>query len=199
MYAADHFLLSTTYAVVCSKRYRLPFVPLAFLLILINGIDIDHLIYGYLDDGTANSLTLHPLHIYAGAIIFLAALYSLYKPLKSQMCLALIGGFSLHLFADSMAYAVKYNVHVLMLLDLIWLPLFLFLANKFLISGPKKTFQAFIVIYFLFCGIEQGILSFILKLKAQVHPWILYGNGAVLPMVGALMLYLFFKNKSLET
>jgi hypothetical protein len=174
-------------------------VPVCAALVGINAIDFDHVVYGHLDDGTANSLTLHPLHIHAGVLIFLLAVYAAVNPGKARLCLALMGGISLHLAADSLAFAVNYQIPILIAIDCFVLPFFILSAERLLRTGPKRAFQVFVVSCYLLCTIEQAFLRFVLNLDTTQHPIISYGNGGLLPALSALFLYAFFSAKKVET
>jgi len=104
MWTPDHLVLNTVLAAAASKRFSLKFAPVALIMILVNMIDLDHLFYFSEDDGTANSLALHPFHIYAGVIFSLLGLAALFDRERVFYYFCAMGGVAAHLTADALAF-----------------------------------------------------------------------------------------------
>lgn len=174
MYTGDHIVLSTGLGLLLAKRLRLAPVPLIAILIGINLIDLDHLVFYRLDDGTANSLTLHPLHIYAGVIVFLLILLPLISRVRIAVAYALAGGVSLHLAADALAYAFDYDVATLVALGVLGLLGFAALARAVVVPRLAAPVTLFAAAAWLLCYASQGIIHYGLHLDPRLSrvPWI---------------------------
>ncbi len=163
MLIGDHIVLSTGLAVLVSQRFALNVIPTITMFILINCIDFDHLFYYFLDSGRANSLVLHPLHIYASPLIFLLAMFGLTKPKHVAKIYALIAGISLHLFADALAYYFRYEMLPIILMSILGLALVLYQLKCQIKKEYFIKLTIFLLFGWLFCSLEVIVKVFITK------------------------------------
>jgi hypothetical protein len=197
MYMGDHIVLSACLALVSAKRLNIPVVPLTSLLLLTNFIDIDHLIYYYLDDGTANSLILHPLHIYAGVLIFLLGIGGLIFKNHVSYFFCLMFGIALHLTTDTLAYWVAYNIPILLALGIGGILFFIYLANTCLRRGPKGLMITFMIGFWLLSHLELVITYYGLGMRPLTDFWF-WVFPPIIPILAAGLFYFIFKNKGLS-
>lgn len=197
MYTGDHIVLSTSLAIVAAQRLNLKLVPLITVLALLNFIDIDHVFTRQLDNGFANSLTIHYLHVYSGCIIFAMALFALFDQKHIKFYLALIAGWSLHLTADAVAYFVHYSIPVLFCLAIFFL-IVLALIIKTFVVGRRWLLFGYIFLSWLICTSAQAYLYFGLKLIPQqsIIVWVMPNILLVILMSG---FYLLFRHSTLTT
>jgi hypothetical protein len=195
MYAAGHILTSTALAMASSKRLKLDFVKVTTVIILTNLIDLDHLKYYYLDDGTANSLTLHPLHIFSGVVFFLIFLMGLLFAKFQKWAYVIMGGLALHLASDSIAFWLNYNISVLGLIDAVFLIFFTFIARKNIPNIPYFRFMGFLVISEIVASGIQAYLGLVLKLNPQQHVIVYVVTPSIIALT-AITFWLIFKKYS---
>lgn len=192
MFCAGHLITSTALAAVSSKRLSLKFVPLTVMLMLTNFIDIDHLLYYYKDDGAANSLALHPLHLYAGVLIFIIFVIGLVKINKSNLILAIIGGVSLHLSLDAFAHSIGYNIPILISLDVINITILCLLVKKLQGDIPIKRFILYMTFVMIGTSFVQWYIKDILLLIPQENI-VVYIATPVMTVLSAMGFGLVFK------
>jgi len=195
MYCGGHILASTALAMASSKRLQIDFVKLTSLMIATNLIDFDHLRYFYLDDGTANSLVLHSLHIYSGVLFFLIFLGGLAFRKFQNWSFALSGGFALHLAGDAVAYWFDYSIIILGFFDVALLILIAIMAKKSLPGIPFWNFMAFFIAAEIISTGTQVYLSFVLKLVPEENI-IVYVVSPVLFLITAVAFWMIFKKYS---
>lgn len=197
MYLGDHLVLSTGLAVIASRRWSMPFVPLATALILLNMIDFDHLLNYTHDDGTANSLTLYPLHIYAGCFILLLFATALIYPKQLKLCFCLVGGIAVHLSADALAHLFKYDILPLTIIGLTQLIAFYFTCKQCISRGSLIGLISFVIIAWLCCQAELVLTYFILKMNPLTSFWFWVYPPALIGILGVLF-YVIFSRTHLE-
>ena len=197
MYPAGHILTAAILSKVAAKKLDLSFVKIMPVLILTNLIDLDHLIYYYLDDGTANSLVLHPAHIYTGFIIFLLFMVSLFRPNYRSFLYLLIGAFSMHMAVDALAFWFDYNLNLLVTLDLLLFLLLFGLKNRFDTSVPAKKLFLFLFVVYFVTGFVQYYMHFILKLNPQKEV-IVYIIPNCIFFLAAVFFYIFFSKQIIK-
>jgi hypothetical protein len=195
MYAAGHVLSSTLLAAAGSRRLNLPFVPLAGALIALNAVDFDHLIFFHLDNGTANSLSLHPLHIYGGAVMFLMLAAGLLSPRRIPAVFMLAAGLGLHLAADGLAHSVGYSIPVLLALDAAMLGL----VWRILRPGAEGRFPSGTRLFFtlaaVICSGAQAFVQYALNLRPPESP-AAYIVSPLLMLCTAGAYYLMFRRRA---
>jgi len=194
MYAAGHVLSSTLLAAAGSRRLNLRFVPLAAALIALNAIDFDHLVLYRLDDGTANSLSLHSLHVYGGVGMFLILAAGLLFPRRLPAAFMLAMGLGLHLAADALAYAVGYNISVLTALDAVMLGLLWWFLRPGLGRGFPMGARPFLTIAAVMCSGTQGFVHFVLNLRPPQSP-AAYIVSPVLILCAAGAFFMLFRHR----
>ena len=196
MLAGDHLILSLGLAIYSSSKLNLNFVPTATLLILINCMDFDHSFYYFLDKGNANSLSLHPLHIYAGCIIFAVSLYGLMFKQFLPICYTVIAGITLHLSADALAYMFNYNLLILLMMTVMEFVLLIYLINQYVV---KEAFWGLLVFSILAWCIQTSIL-FVLIMIFKIIPdksfifWLIPPGMTLILGIG---FYFIFKEKNI--
>ncbi|MBL4647385.1 MAG: hypothetical protein JKY13_00260 [Gammaproteobacteria bacterium] len=192
MYVGDHIILSSALAVVIASRFNFKLVSTMACMILLNTIDIDHVFYNYLDDSTANSLALHPAHIYVGIALFLISLLAIFHRPFAYYALAVIAGYSLHLTADALASFVQYQKQYLLIYTFINILVFISVVYYYVLSGPKLKLIIYIILSMLACYlIEASILYGLnIHMNTSILP-ILVGVG--LHSVVAFLCYILFR------
>ena len=170
MYAAGHVLSSALLATAGSRRLNLRFVPLAAALIALNAMDFDHLVLYRLDDGTANSLSLHSLHVYGGVGMFLILAAGLMIPRRLPAAFMLAMGLGLHLSADALSYAVGYSIPVLMALDAAMLGLLWWFLRPGAGRGSLRWVRPFFTAATVVCSSAQGLIHYVLNLRPPESP-----------------------------
>lgn len=163
MYISEHIVSATILAAAASNRLKVKFVPLAAILIATNIIDFDHLLYYYKDDGSANSLILHPLHIYAGVAIFFFSLLGLIDKKRLNLYFCINAGIALHLAEDALAYVFKYNIPILIGIGIILLVLLFWILKKLMPSQFIKALWVFFGSVWLLGHAERAFTYFYLQ------------------------------------
>lgn len=192
MYIAGHLIAATLVAAVTAQKQKIDFIHAAFWMMLVNFIDVDHLIRFRLDDGTANSLILHPLHIFSGGIIFLIAFMGILFPKMKNISVLLVLGLSLHLACDAIADFLHYHIPILVCIDLLMLiGLGLFLYKNYR-QMPYKKIMAFFIIVEISADLIQYYEVFILQLKPN-ESMIPYATAAISNLIFPCLFYFLFK------
>jgi hypothetical protein len=192
MLPVGHILTATLYSKVVAHKLKLNFVKMMTLVILTNMIDLDHLIYYTLDDGTANSLTLHPGHIYSGAIIFLLLISSLFFKQKAEIIFMLAGGLAMHMAADSLAYLFRYSLTSLVVMDVIMGLAVILIRDKFDTTVPKNKLILFLTVMTVISASTQYFLHYVLKLD-PTKDIIMYIIPNTIFLLSGLSFYQLFK------
>ncbi len=192
MYSGGHILASGALALISSKRLDIQFVKLAPVMIATNLLDTDHLKYFYLDDGTANSLVMHPAHIYAGVLFFLIFFVGLiYKKLQ-YWSFAVSGAVALHLTGDAISFWLNYNILLLGMIDALLL-IFIAISAKRINTGlPFIPLMVFFATAEILSSAVQAYLAFVLKLVPQENI-IVFIVSPVIFLLTAITFWLMFK------
>lgn len=197
MYASEHIVSATILATAASRRLKIKFVLLAAILIATNLIDFDHLLNYYKDDGSANSLILHPLHIYAGVTIFILSILGLIDKKRLNWYFCINAGIALHLAEDAFAYAFNYNIPTLVGIGIILLIVLFWIIKKLMPPEFVKSLWAFFGAVWLLGHAERAFTFFYLQvdpLTSRVF-WIippLYTLGV------AIVFWLIFSRTDLD-
>lgn len=198
MLPVGHILTATIYSKMAAPKLKLDFVQMMTLVILTNMIDLDHLIYYYKDDGTANSLTLHPGHIYSGAIIFILLITSLVRRQQSMILYALAGGIAMHMAADSLAFLFHYSLVSLVSMDIIMGLIFIFIRNKYDKTVPGNKLLLFLIVVTIISASTQYFMHYIMKLD-PTKDIIMYIVPNIVFLLTGLSFYWFFKKYQLKS
>ncbi|HCL56822.1 MAG TPA: hypothetical protein DHW82_07420 [Spirochaetia bacterium] len=168
MYCTGHILSTSLLSLGVAKRFEQSFFRLYFWMLLANLIDFDHLIFYSMDSGGANSLILHPLHIYSGTLIFFLFLMGMIFKNRFFIFIPTAMSLSLHLAADALAYFISYSVLILAFLDILMFSFLLFFLRKFLLKKPVfKSLSFFYSILLIFPSLIQAFVHYGLKLKPE--------------------------------
>lgn len=119
MYVSGHILTSVLVAKLEAKSVNLSFGVAAAIMIATSLIDADHLFYYYLDDGTASSFDLHPLHRFWYLVVGTALVSALVFKRARPYLFAVFMGLALHFAMDYVADKAQYNLLSLAVLDII--------------------------------------------------------------------------------
>jgi len=198
MYTGDHVVISAAVATIVSKRLRIKLVPIVTLFLLINLIDCDHAFYYIFETGAINSLTLYPLHVYAGCIIMLLFVVGLIRLEYMKYAFATIGGIALHLAADALAYWVHYQISVLLSFGLIELVVLYYVINRCVIIGNRRGFFLYIFACWLVLTAAQATVHFVLHIKPNENLIPISVATGLLAIVSVLF-YFLFRNSDLAT
>lgn len=198
MYCTGHLLSSTLLATQGSSRLKVRFVPAASLLIASNAIDLDHAFTYRLDDGTANSLLLHGLHVYGGTLIFFILAGGLLLPRLLPYFFLIGTGIALHYAEDAFAYMIDYSIPPLMVIDFVLLSILLSIKNPLQGSYPLKGYRLFFVIASIVCTGTQAFIHFILMLRAPATP-VPYIVDPILDTIVATAFFLMFNRQEVRT
>ncbi len=197
MYIGDHIVFNSMVAILVSRRWSLPLVPLVSLFIFINCMDYDHLLNFRLDDGTADSLILHPLHRMGGFIIFIVAAFSLIFPQYKTWLFSVIIAFSAHLFCDQLANFVHYQLSGLIAFAILQTALFLYVAILYVSTGPLVGFISYILVSWAVATFQIMFTNFGLHMNplTDVWVWIIPSSLAVLC---AILFWMIFSTTQLD-
>ncbi|PKP16972.1 MAG: hypothetical protein CVU06_13700, partial [Bacteroidetes bacterium HGW-Bacteroidetes-22] len=113
MYAGGHLLTSALAGTKIWRKADLTFPTTIALMLAANVIDFDHLLRYKFDDGTANSLSLHWLHVNSGVIFLGLFALALLVPRWRSRALVFCTGLALHFSMDALAYVFNYNIIIL--------------------------------------------------------------------------------------
>ncbi len=168
MYMGDHIVISIGVAAIASRVLKLPFLHVAVLFMLANLIDLDHLINYHLDDGTANSMLLHPLHMYSTYIISTFLLIGLIRPKARSLCWLFSAAISLHIFLDAVSAMMHYEIPSLLMTSLVTTCLSCFAVYRCL-NNKKLAKQVIIFMLgsLVICNLELVIAVYALKIVPQ--------------------------------
>ncbi len=200
MYSGDHIILSASYGVYASRALGLPLIPTTAIAIATNLIDLDHQVFYYLDDGKANSLTIHPIHVYAGCFIFFLHWFWLLSKRVSQFHtlanygLIILGSFSLHLTADAVAWWLSYSIPVLLGFSGINTLFFIWVCQRFLVPCYEKIacykFIAFLIGWLVLCHLQLALFEYGLDIRAPESRWAFFFNPLMTGLAaGSLILF----------
>jgi len=192
MLPVGHILTSTLFTKVAAPRLKLDFVKMLSIVILMNMIDLDHLINYAQDDGTANSLTLHPGHIYSAVIIFGIIVISLFLERKAAVLYMVAGGLSMHMAADALAYSFQYSLTAIVVMDIILGIIIIAYRNKLDTTVPGNLLVLFLVVITVISGSTQYYLAFVLDLDPTKEV-IMYIVPNMVFLFAAISSYLLFK------
>jgi hypothetical protein len=207
MYAGDHIILSAMYGVYAARKIRLPPLAVVVTAIAVNMMDFDHQIFYYLDDGTANSLTLHPLHIYAGCFIFALNMLWLHAQGKTthtwrkvgDYSLIALGGIALHLTADALAWSFRYDMPLMLCISIINVALFIYMCRglrPFLGSKLSWQFCGFFIGWLFISDFQLVLFEYVLNIHAPESRWVFF-PGPVFMGLAALSAWGVFRKTTL--
>ncbi len=196
MLPIGHILTATLYTKIAAPRLKLDFVRMLTVVILMNMIDLDHLINYAQDDGTANSLTLHPGHIYSSVIIFGLILFSLFQKRYKAVVYMIAGGLSLHMAADALAYAFGYSLTALVVMDAILGIMLILYRNKLDTTVPGNRLILFLTAITILSASSQYYLAFILKLDPtkEIIMYVVPNLIFLLAGIGSFLVFKKYKN-----
>jgi len=192
MYTGDHIAISATLAAIASRRFSLNYVTLATCMILANLVDLDHLFYFHLDDGTANSLLLHPLHIYSGILVFACGVFALIKKEKAMFSFLIGFAIATHMCADSLAHFLHYNYTSLFIYDMLELVLMFFVFKKCVCYGSHLKLFSFMVAQDILITFAQWLSLIQWEPQKEIFVYILPN---ILLVIATSLFWLIFKSK----
>lgn len=180
MWLADHVNIDMAVGCYLSRRFKLGLQLLLLGLMLSNCIDFDHAYHIGIDNGFANSLTTHPLHIYGGLLagisLFLACVIERYQ----TFFIGLFYGLIIHLSADAIAYFVHYQVKFLLPFGLCFLIALWFILKHYL----GKIYLRLYIVAWLYYLIDTFIRFYFYY---EMHDWYKHSfwswDLTVIPMI----------------
>lgn len=187
MYAGGHILSSALLGTVVARKEGLSINKSIFWIMLGSVIDFDHMLRYRLDDGAANSLGLHWLHMNIGVLLFtffLAALF--YKSWRIPLVL-LSAGVVLHLACDSLAFMLDYSFLWLGIID----GLMLMVLIGFFYRRDSGVKSLKISLFFFMAEIIASAIQFLVVIIGGFKPnefWWVYG---ISPLMCAITAFLF--------
>ncbi len=191
MYAGGHILSSALLGTVVARKEGLTINKSVFWIMLGSVIDFDHMLRYRLDDGAANSLGLHWLHMNIGVLLFSFFLLALfYKPWRIPLTL-ITAGVVLHLACDSLAYMLEYSFLWLGILD--GLMLMVLISLYFRRDSGVKPIK--ISLFFFMAEIIASAIQFVVVIVGGFKPneyWWVYG---ISPLMCAITAFLFLNFK----
>lgn len=194
MYAGGHLLTSTLVATRLWPRSELSFRSTTALLLAANTIDFDHLLRYHLDDGTANSLVLHWLHVNSGVVFALllgiAFFYRKYRP----HALVFAAGLALHFAMDALAFMLDYSILSLGAIDLLLLVVLTVVTWRTPLPVSRTRFILFYSLWWALVNAIQAGLHFIGGFKPDENGWIYAISPAFLGLA-ALSAMVILTNK----
>ncbi|MDD2963234.1 MAG: hypothetical protein PHQ65_16825 [Bacteroidales bacterium] len=194
MYAGGHLLTSTLAATKLWSRSELSFRTTTALLLAANTIDFDHLLRYQLDDGTANSLTLHWLHVNSGVVFsLLLGLAYFYRKYRAH-ALVFTAGLALHFAMDAFAFVLDYSILKLGLVDLSILVILTAVAWKTTLPVSRTRLIAFYSAWWIVVNGIQAGLHFLGGFKPVENGWI-YAISPALLGLAALSAWVILKEK----
>lgn len=197
MYAGGHLLTSALTGTALWPRTGLSFPKTIGLLLAANIIDFDHLLRYQLDDGTANSLTLHWLHVNAAVIFLLIFGFAIWLPRYRQWLMVAGTGLALHFSMDALAYSFNYNMLWLGITDLILLVvLSVVTLRKNLPAHQRKLLLFYYGSWLVMTGIQAG-LHFWGQFKPDQNGWI-YAVAPAMLLLSAFLFVCLFDDTTAE-
>lgn len=191
MYIGDHIVLSATVGIMYAKRFNMPLIEVITLFIFVNIIDYDHLIYYKLDDGTANSLALHPLHLYFGSIAFALAVLSMIYPKYLYWIYAVLVGISTHLFSDAIAHLLQYELPRMFIITGIQLIIFFIVSFLLLAKKSRTLFIGYVAFCLVFTDLSLLYMRDVLHWTSDnFYGW---ASQPTIALFACIINYCFFK------
>lgn len=193
MYAGGHLLTSALAGTALWTKSGLSFPKTVGLILATNIIDFDHLLRYHLDDGTANSLTLHWLHVNAAVIFLLIFGLAFWIPRYRAWFMVAGTGLALHFSMDALAYTFNYSMVFLGATDLIMLLVLTAVTlRKNLPANKHHLLLFYFTNWLVMTGIQAG-LHFLGNFKPHENAWIYAISPSMLLLSGALFVRFFDK------
>jgi len=190
MYAGGHLLTSALAGTKIWRKADLTFPTTIALMLAANVIDFDHLLRYKFDDGTANSLSLHWLHVNSGVIFLGLFALALLVPRWRSRALVLGTGLALHFSMDALAYVFNYNILILGGIDGVMLIVLLVVSFRSKLPVNRWQLALFYVVSWVFVNAVQAG-----NYKPEENGWI-YSLSPAMLGVAALLFYLLFRKQA---
>ncbi len=170
MYMGDHIVISIGLAAIVAKITKQPFVTVALLFLFANLVDFDHLLNYHLDDGTANSMQIHPLHRYAPYIASGFLLVGLcWKKWRTELWIASLA-FSTHILLDSLSAVMDYRIPLLLSTSVVTTSLSCYVVHRlFQDKSTRDRLLAFMLSSLILCDLELIVTVYVLKMIPQTN------------------------------
>lgn len=194
MYAGGHLLTSALAGTKIWGKTNLTFPTTIALMLAANVIDFDHLLRYQFDDGTANSLSLHWLHVNSGVVFLGLFVLAFFVPRWRWQALVLGAGLALHFAMDALAYLFSYNILYLGAIDLVMLIVLLVVSFRTELPVNRWRLTLFYIVSWIFVNGIQGGLHFIGGFKPEMNGWI-YALSPLMLGIASFMFYLFFRKR----
>ena len=186
MYAGGHIISSALLGTLVARKENLSINRSVFWIMLGSVIDFDHMLRYKLDDGAANSLGLHWIHMNIGVLLFSFFLIALYRKQWRIPLVLLSAGIVLHLACDSLAYMLSYSFLWLGIIDGLMLLLLFFTVYSWkLIVSPFKV-SAFFVLAEIFASGIQFLIVIVGEYKPNEYWWV-YGISPLMCAIAAIL------------
>ena len=196
MYCAGHVLSSLVLAVGIARRRPVKFVTMAALAMSANVFDLDHVVYHRLDDGTGNSLLLHPGHVYFGLIGLALFLGGLIDRKRFDYWVGVLAVLCLHLALDAAATWVRYDMGVLVAADAAMVVLVPLVVWRWPVGVAPWRLGLFALGAAVVCDGAQGFLHFGLGLRLNRDVVVAIVPAVLAAMAGPVFWLLFRRAES---
>jgi hypothetical protein len=196
MFCAGHVLSSLAFSVAIARRRPVNFVIMAALAMSANVFDLDHVFYHHLDDGTGNSLRLHPAHVYFGLIGLALFLGALVDRRRFDYWVGVLAVLCLHLSMDVVSMLVRYDMAVLAAVDAAMVLLIPLLAWRWPVGVAPLRLGLFALAAAVACDAAQGFLQFGLGLRLDRDVAVVLVPAAMSALSGPVF-WLIFRRKRL--
>jgi hypothetical protein len=167
MYCAGHLLASLGLAGAIARRRGVSFAAMAALAMAANAIDIDHVWLHHLDDGTADSLRLHPAHVHFALLALGLLLAGLADRRRFDYWAGVAAALCLHMALDELAYAASYDLRFLAAADAALLIGVIAMGCVCRLGVRPGRLAIFTVLMAGVCSGAQALLHFVLGLRLE--------------------------------
>ena len=200
MFCAGHLLSSLAFSVVVARRRPVNFVALAALSMSANIFDLDHIVYHHLDDGTVNSLRLHPGHVYFGLVGLALFVGGLIHRRRFDYWMGVLAALCLHVSLDAASTLVRYDMYILAAADAAMILLIPAMVLRWPVGPNPLGLGLFALVMAVVCSGAQAILHFWMGLRLQRDLAVILLPAALSALAGLVFWLVFHhKNHSLAT
>ena len=169
---------------------------MAALAMSANVFDLDHVVYHRLDDGTGNSLRLHPAHVYFGLIGLALFLGALVDRRRFDYWVGVLAVLLLHLSLDAAAMWVRYDMAVLVAVDAAMVVLIALAVWRWPVGVRPRALGLFALGAAIVCNGAQGFLHFGLGLRLDRDLAVVFVPVALAALAGPVF-WLLFRGKGI--
>ncbi len=196
MFCSGHLLSSLAFSLAIARRRPVNFVAMAALAMSANVFDLDHVVYHHLDDGTGNSLRLHPGHVYFGLIGLALFIGGLIDRRRFDYWVGVLAVLCLHLTLDAVSMWVRYDMRTLVAADAMMVLLIPLLAWRWPVGIAPSHLGLFALGAAAVGNASQSFLHFGLGLRLDRDLAVVFVPVAISIMSGPVFWLLFHRKRS---